>query len=113
MIFTIGNKQGYDRAIAENKCPEKLGRRDPSPDWPEWPDGYPGGIVFQTAQEARDFIAAGRMGEQPASYWDVYGLLTDWETGTYVASAAGYPVERALLKDTQFISLTAQMLGSL
>jgi hypothetical protein len=47
--YTIGRTTSYDEALATDE-PEKVGKND----------GYDGGVVWKTAQEARDFLNSGR-----------------------------------------------------
>lgn len=104
MIYTIGSKYSYDRAIAEGDN-VKMGRQPPSE---EEPNGYPGGIVFPSRESAQAFIDNGNMDRllpRPGvTTWEVYGLLTTWESGTYVTESG----ERALLHDTTFVALPGE-----
>ena len=99
MIYTIGAKKSYDQALAEH--PVKLGKQELCE---EFPEGYPGGIVFPSRELAQAFIDNGcmdRLLPRPGVTWEVYGLLTTWEEGTYVCPSG----EHALLHDTPFVSL--------
>lgn len=100
MCYTVGHKKSYDQALKEGGNIKK-GRYGPTLDEPE---GYPGGIVFRTIQDAQDFIASGGMArwfpDRDESVWAVYGLLADWDRDTYEASD-GYC---ALLRDATFVA---------
>lgn len=100
MCYTIGHEKSYDQALQEGGN-VKLGRYGPTP---EEPEGYPGGIVFRTIQNAKEFIMSGGMDRwfpnRDKSVWAVYGLLADWDHDTY-ETPDGY---RALLRDATFIA---------
>jgi hypothetical protein len=100
VCYTIGHEKSYDQALKDGGN-VKLGRHGPTL---EEPDDYPGGIVFRTIQDAKDFIAIGGMAkwfpDRDNSVWAVYGLLADWDHDTYEAPD-GY---RALLRDATFIA---------
>ena len=63
MIFTIGHTESYLCYFAEQGTPQKKGRCD----------GYPGGSVWQTQEEAQKHVG---------SEFSVFGVLADWDTET-------------------------------
>lgn len=65
MIYTIGHEESYTRYFREQERPLKLGRNRR--------DGYPGGSVWETEEEARAHCPDG---------YQVYGLFADWEADT-------------------------------
>ena len=65
MIYTIGHEESYDRYFREQGRPLKLGRNGRK--------DYPGGSVWETEEEAREYCSKG---------YQVYGLLADWKTDT-------------------------------
>ncbi len=73
MIYCIGNRMKYERALAGPAPVIKQGagtdRRG---------QAYPGGWVWRDAEEARRFIAANGLSATHA----VYGVLADWDTDT-------------------------------
>ena len=101
MIYTIGNKKSYDLSLAEGSA-VKTGRREPGE---EFPEGYPGGVVFKSRELAQAFIDNGCMSRllpRVKGAWEVYGLLASWDEGTYLTASG----ERALLLDTPFVALS-------
>lgn len=66
--YTIGNREGYDHALEERGYLEKIGRED---------DGYLGGWVWRTVDEAQAFIANSTLPFKA----QVYGLVlpNGWE----------------------------------
>lgn len=50
--YTIGNKSSYDKTLEETGV-RKIGRRHPSTDFP---DGYEGGWVWKTPEDARIWL---------------------------------------------------------
>lgn len=102
MIYTIGSKKSYDQALQGTEPVLKTGRREPCD---EFPEGYEGGIVFPSRELAQAFIDNGcmdrRLPDRPGVTWEVYGLLTSWDEGTYL-TASGEP---ALLYDAPFVAL--------
>ena len=93
MIYTVGTERNYLRAIeaSEEGKIVKLGRRDDLNGAP-----YPGGCVFKTLEEAQQVADA-----HPG--YAVFGLDTDWETGTYQAPGMAH---RSLLNDADIIVLS-------
>jgi hypothetical protein len=54
--YTIGRTRSYDLGLTEPKGLCKLGLRGPnSYDCPDCPEGYPGGWVWKTIEEADNF----------------------------------------------------------
>lgn len=73
--FTVGFAALYDRYVADSEHPRKLGQRD----------GYPGGWVWSSAQDAREFLGSETLAREfpdddPAGF-AVYELRlpTGWE----------------------------------
>jgi len=64
MIYTIGHTESYLRYFAEQSTPQKKGRYD----------GYCGGSVWQTYDEAKRHVF--NIG------FSVFGVMADWETET-------------------------------
>lgn len=63
MIFTIGHKSSYEQYFREQGTPQKMGRNDE----------YPGGSVWKTFGEAKQYCPEG---------YEVYGVQADWERST-------------------------------
>lgn len=72
MIYTLGNTVSYTQALAENPAVMKIGRKD----------GYPGGSVWQTKEEAEVFAPDN-------SGFSVFGVLADWEIDTAPSMEGG------------------------
>lgn len=53
IAYTLGRTSSYDESLASGEPLSKLGVRPISP---EDPEGYGGGWIWQTAQEAHDFL---------------------------------------------------------
>ena len=73
--YTIGRTSSYDKGLRENDKLTKIGRLPASETDPE---GYPGGWVWKTAEEADEFRLKGLRQAEPS--WDpetfsVYLLL--------------------------------------
>lgn len=92
MIYCQGYKISYDKSFLEPKENKKIGRM---PDFisEEYPNGYPGGSVWQTEAEARACC--------PAEY-DVYGVMADWEKDTVPSNDGDY---HDLLVDSVLVKL--------
>lgn len=78
MIYTIGHRVNYLKAMQEvGGSIRKLGKRG-SGEHTDFPMGYPGGFAFQTIEEAQRAIEEhDKLGE-----WGVFGLEADWEIDT-------------------------------
>jgi hypothetical protein len=103
MIFTIGNTDSYLKALADDPDLKKIGRRD-EPLLPDFPDGYPGGTVWQTREDAQSYIDVAMQQEMPE--WDparfsVFGLEAEWENDTYTPEDG----KQSLLRDAKIIKL--------
>lgn len=74
MIYTIGHKRNYLKAIDDSPDGKiiKIGKRQPCIDYPQ---GYEGGYAFRSIEDAKKRIdeAYSRSG------FDVFGLMTTWE----------------------------------
>ncbi len=80
--YTIGRTSSYDRGLANGTETTKLGARGVDSDFPE---GYPGGCVWKTAREARDWADTHLHRMDPTrvpSEFSVYllDLPTGWDT---------------------------------
>jgi len=76
MIYTIGHRLNYLKAIANTLgIIEKTGRKESCK---EFPNGYCGGIVFKTIEEAIQCID-----DCYNEKYAVFGLDADWEKDTY------------------------------
>jgi 3',5'-cyclic AMP phosphodiesterase CpdA len=83
IAVTIGNESSYDKALSDNPVVHKLGKTE----------DYPGGIVWQTPIEAREFIDSDRFleinwGDNRPRYphqFRVYviDLPNGWDCDTY------------------------------
>lgn len=95
--FTVGNKASYDQALKEPEPVQKVGRRTDL-------DGkgpYPGGCVWRTEAEARDWLEEagdqGRTGSSMIDFGngpvlcDVYGLVlpNGWGEDVYLSDEDG------------------------
>lgn len=78
MIYTIGNKNNYDKMLKpflddigleedQTKFVYKLGKED----------NYPGGSVFKTIRDAKNFLIKYQYDD-----YGIYGVNADWETDT-------------------------------
>lgn len=83
MIYTVGNKKSYTRAIRHNRQLEpdnpsvmvKVGKEE----------NYAGGYAFSTLQDAQQFID-----QSQAANWAVFTLRADWnDTTVYFNSEVG------------------------
>ena len=90
MIYSIGIRLKYDRAFAGGTPVIKLGLGD---------DGYAGGFVWQTAEEATRFLAAKGLSFTHV----VMGVLADWETDTEQHPGEPY---RHLTREAEFVKLS-------
>lgn len=102
MIFTIGKKSAYDKALSKNGDVTKLGKIEPGGKDPVgniYENGYEGGAVFETEMKARIYLSLATDCEG----YDVYGVNADWEKDTYQAE----PEEpfRSLLRNAKLIKL--------
>ena len=80
MIYTIGHKQSYLLAIANSAEGKiyKVGRRQPSADYP---DGYEGGYALETKEDAERLIEQNYKNQG----YVVFGLQADWAKGAIPA----------------------------
>lgn len=80
MIYTIGNKNGYEEAFEKLKPihPQKLGRNQ-TIDQDDADVTYPGGAVWRTREEAQAYIDSNGKGNE----YSVYGVDAQWERDTY------------------------------
>jgi hypothetical protein len=92
MIYTIGIRMKYERAFAAGPV-VKRGRSENS-------DGtlYLGGFAFETADEARRFLALkGLTGTHI-----VMGMLADWDRDTAIHDGKPY---RHVVRDAELVKL--------
>jgi len=96
MIFTFGRTSSYDRDFNTESNPKKLGPQS---------DGYPGGSVWKTREEAQAFVDSLPNKYCPtlnAKDFSVYGVLADWDTDVYKsdseASWANLKIDAPLVK---------------
>ena len=107
MIYTLGLTKSYLNAINERPEPvKKTGKREPSEDWPE---GYEGGSVWETREDAQAYVDSLPNRECPewrAEDFSVFGVEADWRTDTYQA----HPEKpyRSLLVDSIIVVLGEQ-----
>jgi hypothetical protein len=85
MIYGIGKRARYDAKLAGPKPIFKLGKGTDKSGLP-----YPGGSVWRTEAEARQFIAKMALTETRA----VYGIEADW--GRDTEQLPGEPFRRLL-----------------
>lgn len=100
MIYTIGNKQLYDELFSSEGHVTKTGKTE----------GYDGGIVWQTEQEAGEFLAncmfyEGK--EHYAAIMTVYGVEAVWDIDTVFIDDGEYPGTdyQYLLIDAEVVQL--------
>lgn len=72
MIYTIGHRDNYLKAIAKTGTIWKLGKHEPGEDYP---DGYPGGYAFQSIEDAQRRIDEA----YPEHGFAIFGLSATWE----------------------------------
>lgn len=99
MIYTIGHRENYLKAIQEHGVIQKLGRRLPDARNDFFPDGYPGGYAFQTYEDAQRGLAE----EDKHGTWCIWGLDADWERDTAPAKDGWW---HNLIKDADIIPLS-------
>jgi hypothetical protein len=92
MIYTIGIRMKYERALAAGPV-LKRGRG-------KNPDGtlYPGGFAFATAEDAKRFLASKGL---TATHM-VMGVNADWDRDTEIHDGKPY---RHLIRDTDVVKL--------
>lgn len=87
MIYTLGRKSVYDIHIEHNPQAMKIGRTE----------DYPGGSVWRTPEEARQYLADKNLDD-----FDVYGVEADWEKDTEPAKDGPF---HDLLGDARLVRL--------
>ena len=93
MIYTIGYTESYEKIIHRPDS-KKLGKRGPGI-VDGYPDGYSGGSVWETKEEAHKYCPIG---------YSVYGVLADWVKDTeYNPNGEGN--ERSLVVDSKLVKL--------
>lgn len=90
MIYTIGRKSVYDLHIEHNPQAMKIGRSD----------DYPGGSVWRTPEEARQYLADENLDD--LDDFDVYGVEADWEKDTEPSNGGPW---HDLLRDARLVRL--------
>lgn len=98
MIYTIGHKQSYIKAIADSPdgTIDKLGKQSPCE---RFPDGYPGGYAFQSIEDAQRRIDE----EYPTNGFIIFGLKADWKNDTEQNQNGGW--WHNLLNDAEIVVL--------
>jgi len=102
VIYTIGNTDSYLKALADDPELKKIGKREQL--LPQFPDGYPGGTVWQTREEAQAYIDDALQHEKPnwnPAKFSVFGIEADWEKDTYASEEN----KRSLLRDAKIVKL--------
>lgn len=100
MLYTIGHEESYRRGLACGPL-RKIGRRLPCD---EFPDGYPGGYVFRTVEEAERRIAE----RYADAGYTVFGLLIDawkWDLAYGVVARSEDGWWHHLLVDAEIVPL--------
>ena len=77
MIYTVGHTESYDEALRGADPVKKIGICQSLP--ASGGKFYGGGIVFRTAEEARDWLIANCKG----AIWSVYEVRADWHRHSY------------------------------
>ncbi len=101
MIYTVGYTKTYlklfalDSETPEDRAPFKLGRRPPGDE--DYPNGYPGGSVFQSQEQAQAWLD-----EKNLLTYSIFGVEADWDTDTAPRSDASF---RDLLVDAKLVLL--------
>lgn len=67
MIYTIGNKQNYDKLLTSGNPVYKMGREG----------NYEGGYVFRSLREANKYLIDNKFDN-----YGIYGVNADWEEDT-------------------------------
>lgn len=96
MIYTIGHKENYLKAIAQEGVIYKTGKIPVGDS--ECPDGYPGGYAFHTFEDAQ----RGLQEEDKHNKWTIFGLDAQWGIDTQQATDGWW---HNLLKDAPIIVL--------
>jgi len=99
MIYTFGRTFTYDKYLRTAMFPEKLGRSN----------GYPGGSVWKTREEAQAFVDSFPNGHCPdwePEDFSVYGVEADWETDTYIYAGDHRAPWRSLKRNAKLIKLS-------
>lgn len=94
MIYCIGLRMRYENAFAAAAPVIKTGRAVGDDGRP-----YPGGWVWQSAEDARRFIAVNGL----FATHDVYGVLADWERDTELGDGEQ---TRRLIRDAEVVRVT-------
>lgn len=81
MLYTVGHRANYLQAIEDSKegFIEKLGRLQPG-ECGQFPDGYAGGCVAQTIEDARRIIQ--ECFADRAAEFAVFGIDAQWGVDT-------------------------------
>lgn len=95
MIYTIGRTEVYEKLFVSTPGVKKLGRDMNYKGCPDYPDGYPGGCVWETREKAQQYC--------PGDY-SVYGVQADWIKDTDLGPDPK-GTERSLLIDSFLIKL--------
>jgi len=90
MIYTYGRKKSYEQYFKQCKKAGGPLLKTGKDEWKEPP--YAGGIVFKTEEEAR---------ANCPEFFEVYGVLADWESQTYFCSL----LHQALKVDAELVRL--------
>ncbi len=90
MIYTVGSKKAYLRALLKNGRVMKPGRKR----------GYAGGCAFETREDAQRHLDELEL--QGYKGYLVFGLLADWEKDTKPSANYWW---RDLLRDAEVVVL--------
>lgn len=105
--WTIGATRSYDKALEvaerEGTPVKKIGKSD-EPEMPEYPNGYPGGWVWNNLDLAK--VAAYEASVQAGYDFSVYEIEADGDTWEVVAYK-GDDGEHHLLKDALVVGKAA------
>ena len=105
MLYTFGRKTAYDKILANDPSPKKLGRRLVGD--ARFPDGYAGGSVWQTVDEAQAYVNSLPNADNPtwaAADFAVYGVKADWDSDAYQIKGKAW---RSLLVDAPLVCVQA------
>ncbi len=96
MIYTVGHKANYLKAIAESEEGRiyKVGRTDDLDGQP-----YPGGCAFKSLEDAQRMLKE----NGHTSDWAIWGIDADWENDTAPNQGGGWWHD--LLRDAWIIPL--------
>lgn len=97
IVYTLGRTSSYDKCLAEEEKPTKLGAYGPTKDEP---DGYAGGAVWKTPEEVRTYIDTLNDSET----WSIYSIEIDGDWEKCVNLKVDQEGFNRLLKDSPIIA---------